>query len=40
VIDVTDGGLVLREIANDTTLDAVMAATGAKLRVADPLGRF
>ena len=40
VIDVTDDGLVLREIANDTTLDAVMAATGAKLQVADPLGRF
>ena len=40
VIDVTDGGLVLREIANDTTLDAVIAATGAKLKVAEPLGRF
>jgi 3-oxoacid CoA-transferase subunit B len=40
VIDVTDGGLVLREIANDTTLDSVLAATGAKLQIADPLGRF
>ena len=40
VIDVTDDGLVLREIANDTTLDAVIAATGAKLTVAEPLGRF
>ena len=40
VIDVTDEGLVLREIANDTTLDAVLAATGAKLTVAEPLGRF
>ena len=40
VIDVTDEGLVLREIANDTTLDAVIAATGAKLKVAEPLGRF
>jgi 3-oxoacid CoA-transferase subunit B len=40
VIDVTDKGLVLREIANDTTLDAVLAATGAKLTVAEPLGRF
>ena len=40
VIDVTEDGLVLREIANDTTLDAVLAATGAKLTVADPLGRF
>jgi len=40
VIDVTAGGLVLREIADDTTLDAVLAATGAKLTVAEPLGRF
>jgi 3-oxoacid CoA-transferase subunit B len=40
VIDVTSKGLVLREIANDTTLDAVLAATGAKLAVAEPLGRF
>ena len=40
VIDVTSKGLVLREIANDTTLDAVLAATGAKLEVAEPLGRF
>ena len=40
VIDVTPKGLVLREIANDTTLDAVLAATGATLTVADPLGRF
>jgi 3-oxoacid CoA-transferase subunit B len=40
VIDVTDEGLVLREIASDTTLDAVIAATGAKLTVAEPLGTF
>jgi len=40
VIDVTDQGLVLREIADDTTLDAVKAATGATLTVAEPLGRF
>ena len=40
VIDVTEDGLVLREIANDTTLDAVLAATGAELTVAEPLGRF
>jgi 3-oxoacid CoA-transferase subunit B len=40
VIDVTEKGLVLREIANDTTLDAVTAATGATLTVAEPLGRF
>ena len=40
VIDVTPQGLVLREIASDTTLEAVMAATGAHLTVAEPLGRF
>ena len=40
VIDVTPDGLVLREIAGDTTLDAVIAATGASLKVAEPLGRF
>ena len=40
VIDVTPKGLVLREIANDTTVDAVLAATGAKLTIAEPLGRF
>ena len=40
VIDVTPDGLLLKEIATDTTLDAVVAATGAKLRVAEPLGRF
>ncbi len=40
VIDVTPEGLLLREIASDTTLDAVIKATGAKLTVAEPLGRF
>ena len=40
VIDVTPDGLVLREIATDTTLEAVLAATGARLKVAEPLGRF
>ena len=40
VIDVTADGLVLREIADDTTVDAVLAATGARLTVAEPLGRF
>jgi 3-oxoacid CoA-transferase subunit B len=40
VIDVTEQGLVLREIASDTTLDAVVAATGATIAVAEPLGRF
>jgi 3-oxoacid CoA-transferase subunit B len=40
VIDVTPQGLVLKEIASDTSLDAVIAATGARLTVAEPLGRF
>jgi 3-oxoacid CoA-transferase subunit B len=40
VIDVTEKGLLLREIADDTTLDAVIAATGATLTVSEPLGRF
>jgi 3-oxoacid CoA-transferase subunit B len=40
VIDVTADGLVLREIAEDTTLDAVRAATGAPLKVEEPVGRF
>jgi 3-oxoacid CoA-transferase subunit B len=40
VIDVTPDGLVLREIAEDTTLDAVRAATGATLKIEEPVGRF
>jgi 3-oxoacid CoA-transferase subunit B len=40
VIDVTPEGLYLREIAEDTTLDAVKAATGCDLIVAPALGRF
>jgi 3-oxoacid CoA-transferase subunit B len=40
VIDVTPTGLLLREIAEDTTLEAVRAATGATLAVAPDLGRF
>ena len=40
VIDVTSEGLLLQEIASDTTVDAVIAATGATLRIAEPLGRF
>ena len=40
VIDVTPTGLLLREIAADTTLEAVQAATGARLEVATDLGRF
>ena len=39
VIDVTPNGLVLREIASDTTLDHVKAATGAPLHV-DEIGSF
>ncbi len=35
VIEVTPEGLVLREIAADTTVDAVRAATGAELIVTD-----
>jgi 3-oxoacid CoA-transferase subunit B len=40
VIDVTPGGLVLREIAADTTVEKVKAATGAPLSVAPTLGTF
>jgi 3-oxoacid CoA-transferase subunit B len=40
VIDVTADGLVLREIAADITVDAVIAATGARLKIAEPLGTF
>jgi 3-oxoacid CoA-transferase subunit B len=40
VIDVTPDGLVLREIAEDTTEEAVREATGARLVVRGPLGRF
>jgi 3-oxoacid CoA-transferase subunit B len=40
VIEVTDGGLVLRERASDTTVDAIVAATGAPLIVAPDLGVF
>jgi acyl CoA:acetate/3-ketoacid CoA transferase alpha subunit len=40
VIDVTPQGLLLREIAADTTVDAVRAATGAPLLVTDPVGIF
>lgn len=37
VIDVTPEGLVLREIAPDTTLEAVQKATAAKLIVREPV---
>jgi len=40
VIDVTAAGLVLREIATDTTEEAVRAATGATLHVDGNIGRF
>jgi len=40
VIDVTAQGLVLREIASDTTLDAVKAATGAPLIVPTNIPTF
>ena len=40
VIDVTPKGLVLRAIAEDTTLAAVNAATGAALHVDGTLGTF
>ena len=40
VIDVTPKGLVLREIASDTTIDAVKAATGAMLHVEGTPGTF
>jgi 3-oxoacid CoA-transferase subunit B len=40
VIDVTPDGLVLREIAADTTLDAVRRATGAPLVVDASPGEF
>ena len=40
VIEVTPKGLLLREIASDTTLDAVKAATGAPLLVPSPPATF
>ena len=40
VIEVTSKGLVLREIASDTTLDAVRQATGAVLLLEGQLGTF
>jgi 3-oxoacid CoA-transferase subunit B len=40
VMDVTPAGLVLREIAAGTSIDAVKAATGADLIVGDKVGTF
>jgi 3-oxoacid CoA-transferase B subunit len=39
-IRVTKKGLVLEEIAGDTTLEEVIKNTGASLSIADKLGRF
>jgi 3-oxoacid CoA-transferase subunit B len=40
VIDVTPGGLVLREVAADRTIDQVKAATGAPLLIPEQVGTF
>jgi 3-oxoacid CoA-transferase subunit B len=40
VIEVTGAGLVLREIAADTTVDLVKAATGATLHIEREVGTF
>src|SRR6187401_429814 len=40
VIDVTPGGLVLREVADGTTVEAVQAATGVPLIVPAAVGTF
>jgi 3-oxoacid CoA-transferase B subunit len=40
VIDVTPQGLLLREIADGTTVDEVRAKTGARLRLEGTPGRF
>jgi 3-oxoacid CoA-transferase subunit B len=40
VIEVTPTGLVLREIAADTTVEAVRQATAAALRIEAEPGRF
>ncbi|MBS1818956.1 MAG: CoA transferase subunit B [Acidobacteria bacterium] len=40
VIDVTPEGLVLKELAADTTLEKVRAATGASLMVPEKVGTF
>jgi 3-oxoacid CoA-transferase B subunit len=40
VIDVTPKGLVLREMASDTTIDAVKKATGATLLMEEEPARF
>jgi len=40
VIEVTPDGLVLREIASDTSIDAVTKATAARLTIPASVGRF
>src|SRR5437764_6117251 len=40
VIEVTSAGLVLIEIASDTTVDRVQAATGAHLIISNQVGTF
>ena len=40
VIAVTPGGLVLKEVARDSSEEAVRAATAAPLQVDGPVGRF
>jgi acyl CoA:acetate/3-ketoacid CoA transferase beta subunit len=40
VIEVTPAGLVLLEIASDTSVERVQAATGANLVVRDQVGTF
>jgi 3-oxoacid CoA-transferase subunit B len=40
VIEVGEGGLVLKEVATDTTVEAVRAATGAPLAVVGTIGSF
>jgi 3-oxoacid CoA-transferase subunit B len=40
VIDVTPEGLVLREVAEDTTIDGIRRATGTELIIPSAVGRF
>jgi 3-oxoacid CoA-transferase subunit B len=40
VIEVGERGLILREVASDTTVDAVRAATGAPMTAAETIGTF
>ncbi|WOO78007.1 putative succinyl-CoA:3-ketoacid coenzyme A transferase, mitochondrial [Vanrija pseudolonga] len=39
-VDLENGGLTLKEIADGVELDEVKAKTGASFKVAEPLGRF